>query len=135
MLDAVGFSVEIRLKEQATFFNDYQAGKLGNIVPFGWGGWTLDYDNTYYSMHYTKQSYNPSYSNPEVDKLLDQERGTLDQQKRLDVARQVNKILHDDAIDVAMYQQTYIWGVSKRVQNFSIPPDERLWWLDVWLKG
>jgi len=135
MLDAVGFSVDIHLAEHATFFDDYRAGKLNNIVPFGWGGWTLDFDNTYYSMHYTGQSYNPSYSNPEVDKLLDQERGTLDQTKRLAIAKQVNKILHDDAIDVAMYQQTYLWGISNRVQNFLIPPDERLWWTDVWTKG
>ncbi|GEM_PF-183078 len=135
MLDAVGFSVDIHLAEHATFFDDYRAGKLNNVVPFGWGGWTLDFDNTYYSMHYTGQSYNPSYSNPAVDKLLDQERGTLDQAKRLDVAKQVNKILHDDAIDVAMYQQTYLWGISNRVQNFLIPPDERLWWPDVWTKG
>ena len=60
MLDAVGFDVQLREQEQATYFDDYVAGKLGNIVPFGWGGWTLDFDNTYYSMHYTKQSYNPS---------------------------------------------------------------------------
>ncbi|HET8626147.1 MAG TPA: ABC transporter substrate-binding protein [Thermomicrobiales bacterium] len=135
MLGNVGFDVAIELKEQATFFSDYTAGKLGNIVPFGWGGWTLDYDNTYYSMYYTGQSYNPSYSNPALDKLLDQERGTLDQQKRLDVARQANKLIYDDYPDVMLYQQTYLWGVSKRVQNFSIPPDERLWWVDAWLKG
>jgi peptide/nickel transport system substrate-binding protein len=135
MLDAVGFSVDIHLAEHATFFDDYRAGKLGNIVPFGWGGWTLDFDNTYYLMHYTGQSYNPSYSNPQVDTLLDQQRGTLDQTKRLGIAKQINKILHDDAIDVAMYQQTYLWGVSSHVANFLIPPDERLWWLEAYTKG
>lgn len=134
MLDAVGFDVEIRLQEQATYFDDYRAGKLGNVCPFGWGGWTLDYDNTYYSMHYTGESYNPSYSNPEVDTLLDEERGTLDQERRLEIAKEVNKILHDDAPDVMMYQQTYLWGVSNRVKNFSIPPDERLWWLSAWVE-
>ena len=135
MLDAVGFQVELREREQATYYNDYVAGKLGNVVPFGWGGWTLDFDNTYYSMHYTKQSYNPSYSNPEVDRLLNEERNTLDQARRLEIAKQVNQILYDDAPDVAMYQQTYLWGVSNKVKNFSIPPDERLWWLDAWVEG
>lgn len=135
MLDAVGFNVEIHLAEHATFFDDYRAGKLNNVVPFGWGGWTLDFDNTYYLMHHTGQSYNPSYSNPQVDTLLDQQRGTLDQTKRLGIAKQINTILHDDAIDVAMYQQTYLWGVSNHVANFLIPPDERLWWLDAYTKG
>jgi len=135
MLDAVGFNVDIHLAEHATFFDDYRAGKLNNVVPFGWGGWTLDFDNTYYLMHHTGQSYNPSYSNPMVDTLLDQQRGTLDQTKRLGIAKQINKILHDDSIDVAMYQQTYLWGVSNRVANYLIPPDERLWWLEVFTKG
>ena len=70
MLDAVGFDVELRTQEQATYFDDYRAGKLGNVVPFGWGGWTLDYDNTYFSMYKTAESYNPSYSNSQVDDLL-----------------------------------------------------------------
>jgi peptide/nickel transport system substrate-binding protein len=133
MLDAVGFDVQIRSQERATFFDDYRAGNLGNIVPFGWGGWTLDFDNTYYSMHYTDESYNPSYSNPEVDELLDEQRNTLDQERREEIAMQLNEILHEDAIDVMMYQQTYLWGVNDRVRNFSIPPDERLWWYDAWI--
>lgn len=135
MLSKVGIDANVQPHEQATFFNDYAAGKLGNIVPFGWGGWTLDYDNTYYSMYYTGQSYNPSYSNSALDKLLDEERNTLDETKRLDFAKQANKLIYDDFVDVALYQQTYLWGVNNRVANFSIPPDERLWWLDAWLKS
>ncbi len=135
MLGAVGFDVTIQQHDSATYYDDYVAGKLNNIVPFGWGGWTLDYDNTYYSMYYTKQSYNPSYSNPDLDKLLDEERNTLDQAKRLEIAKQCNKLIYDDYVDVALYQQTYLWGVSNKVQNFSIPPDERLWWVGSWVKG
>ncbi len=135
MLGAVGFDVNIQLHDSATYYNDYVAGKLNNIVPFGWGGWTLDYDNTYYSMYYTKQSYNPSYSNPDLDKLLDEERATLDEAKRLEIAKQCNKLIYDDYPDVALYQNTYVWGVSNKVQNFSIPPDERLWWVGSWVKS
>jgi peptide/nickel transport system substrate-binding protein len=135
MLDAVGFATEVRIKEQATYFDDYRFGKLGNAVWFGWGGWTLDYDNTYYSMHKTGQSYNPSYSNPQVDQLLGQERSTLDQAKRLDIAKQINKILYDDAPDVAMFQSTALWGINNRVKNFLIPPDSRLWLAGLWVQG
>lgn len=134
MLGAVGFDVEIRLREQATYYDDYRAGKLGNIVPFGWGGWTLDYDNTYFLLYYTSESYNPSYSNPEVDRLLEEGRNTLDQARRLEIAKEVNKILYDDAPDVMLYQEAYLWGVSNRVKNFTIPPDERLWWLTSWVE-
>ena len=134
MLDEIGFEVEIRVQEQATYFDDYRFGKLGNIVWFGWGGWTLDYDNTYFSMHKTGETYNPGYSNPEVDRLLEEQRGTLDQARRLEIARQVNRILHDDAPDVAMYQAITLWGVNNRVKNVLVPPDERLWWPGAWVE-
>jgi peptide/nickel transport system substrate-binding protein len=134
MLDAVGFDVEIRIQESATYFDDYRFGKLGNIVWFGWGGWTLDYDNTYYSMHKTGETYNPGYSNPEVDALLVEQRSTLDQARRLEIAQQINQILYDDAPDVALYQTTDLWGVSNRIKNFLIPPDQRLWLAGLWVE-
>jgi peptide/nickel transport system substrate-binding protein len=134
MLDEVGFDTEIRIQESATYFDDYRFGKLGNIVWFGWGGWTLDYDNTYFSMHKTGESYNPSYSNPQVDQLLEEERSTLDQAKRLDIAKQINQILYDDAPDVALYQTTDLWGLNNRIKNFLIPPDQRLWLAGVWVE-
>lgn len=127
MLEAVGFSVTIAQKERATFFDDYRAGELDNVVPFGWGGWTLDADNTYYSMHYTGESYNPSFSDPEIDALLDEQRGTLDQEKRLEIFHQVNQLIYDQYIDVMLYQQQYLWGVSQRVTDLPLPADERLW--------
>jgi peptide/nickel transport system substrate-binding protein len=134
MLDDVGFDTTIRIQEAATYFDDYRFGKLGNIVWFGWGGWTLDYDNTYFSMHKTGESYNPSYSNPQVDDLLGQERATLDQAKRLDIAKQINKILYDDAPDVALFQGIDIWAMNNHVKNFLIPPDQRLWLPGVWVE-
>ena len=129
------FEVEIIEKPSASYYQDYIDGNSGNIVDFGWGGWTLDFDNTYYSMMYTGETYNPSYSNPEADALLDEQRGTLDQDKRLDIAHQLNAIFFEDALDVALYQNIYLWGVNDRVKNFSIPPDERLFWLDAWIEG
>ena len=127
MLEEVGFTVEIAQKERATYFNDYREGKLDNIVPFGWGGWTLDADNTYYSMYYTGESYNPGFSDPEIDVLLDEQRSTLDQAKREEILKQVNKLIYDQYPDAMLYQQQYLWGVTKRVKDLPLPADERLW--------
>jgi peptide/nickel transport system substrate-binding protein len=134
MLDAVGFDTEIRINEAATYFDDYRFGKLGNACWFGWGGWTLDYDNTYFSMMKTGESYNPSYSNADVDALLLEERSTLDQTKRLDIAKQINQKLFDDTPDVALWQATQLWGVNNRIKNFLIPPDSRLWLAGLWVE-
>ncbi len=127
MLEAVGFTVTIAQKERATFFDDYRAGSLDNVVPFGWGGWTLDADNTYYSMYYTGESYNPSFSDPEIDTLLDEQRGTIDQEKRKTIFYQVNQMIYDQYVDVMLYQQEYLWGVNTRVKDLPLPADERLW--------
>lgn len=134
MLDPVGFNTEIRIVEQATYYDDYRAGALGNIVWFGWGGWTLDFDNTYYSMMKTGESYNPSYSNAEVDALLEEQRGTLDQARRLEIARRINEILYDEAPDVALWQSVNLWGVNSRVHKFTVPGDDRFWWDGAWVE-
>lgn len=127
MLEAVGFTVQIEQKERATFFDDYRAGSLDNVVPFGWGGWTLDADNTYYSMYYSDESYNPGFSNEEIDALLDEQRDTLDQETREEIFFQLNELIYDQYIDVMLYQSEYLWGVSDRVQDLPLPADERLW--------
>ncbi len=127
MLEAVGFTVTIAQKERATYFDDYRAGTLDNIVPFGWGGWTLDADNTYYSMYYTGESYNPGFSDPEIDALLDEQRSTLDQERRKEILLQVNKLIYDQYPDAMLYQAQYLWGVNKRVKDLPLPADERLW--------
>ncbi len=131
MIEKAGIQVELKPKESATFFDDYRAGKLDNALLFGWGGWTLDADNTYYSLYYTKESYNPGYSNKAVDKLLTDQRATTDQAKRKDALFQINKLLYSDYPDVMLYQQQYLWGVADRVKDFTAPPDERLWLLPV----
>lgn len=131
MIEKAGIQVELKPKESATFFDDYRAGKLDNAILFGWGGWTLDADNTYYSLYYTKESYNPGYSNKEVDKLLTAQRSTTDQTKRKDAFTQINKLIYADYPDVMLYQQQYLWGVADRVKDFVPPPDERLWLLNV----
>jgi len=82
----------------------------------------------------TGQSYNPSYSNPQVDALIDQERGTLDQAQRLDIAKQINQMLYDDAPDVALWQNVNLWGVNKRVHKFTVPGDDRFWYDGAWVE-
>ncbi len=131
MIEKAGIQVELKPKEAATFFDEYRAGKLDNAILFGWGGWTLDADNTYYSLYYTKESYNPGYSNKEVDKLLTVQRSTTEQAKRKDALTQINKLIYADYPDVMLYQQQYLWGVADRIKDFVAPPDERLWLLNV----
>jgi peptide/nickel transport system substrate-binding protein len=52
------------------------------------------------------------YANPEVDRLLQEARSTLDEEERIDLYRQVHEILAEDMPSVPLYQVTAIYGAS-----------------------
>jgi len=58
------------------------------------------------------------YANPEVDKLIDQAATTLDVKKREDLYKQLNKILHDDAPWVFMWNPEDIYAIRDNVNGF-----------------
>ena len=79
-LQQVGFKVNLQTNDATAYYNtNIPKGNYGNMAEFGWGGWTLDFDNTAYSLYHTGEFYNPGYSNPALDKLLEAARSTLDQ--------------------------------------------------------
>ncbi|WP_274650612.1 ABC transporter substrate-binding protein [Paenibacillus humicola] len=131
-LSDVGLTVEIKPQDTQTMYNDLiPKAAAGSMYQFGWGGWTLDFDNTAYLLYKKGQFWNPSYSNPEVDKLLDAERSSVVQDDRKKIFFQLTQLLKDEAVDVPLYQTMTVWGVNKKVAGFVTPPDERLRLKDV----
>lgn len=113
----LGLDMEIQLIEFATVVanankGDYEASGIG------WSGGT-DPDDNLYSLFYTKAGFNLSkYSNPELDKLLDSGRTTLDKNKRGDIYKQAQKILFDDQPFIVYQQGVQGSLVRKNVQNY-----------------
>jgi peptide/nickel transport system substrate-binding protein len=131
-LSEVGMTVEIKPQDSQTLNNDLiPKAKAGHMYQFGWGGWTLDFDNTAYLLYKKGQFYNPSYGNPDVDKLLEAERSSVVQDERKKAFLQLGKILKEEAVEVPLYQSMTVWSVNKKVKGFVIPPDERLRLKDV----
>lgn len=87
-------------------------------------------DETLYPYFHSKGSYNSlyNYSNPEVDKLLDEGRREADFQKRKVLYGQVQKIIADTGPVVVPYHRPYIAATTKNVQGFEIHP---IRWVDV----
>ncbi len=134
-LQQVGINVNLQTVAPTVLYNtDIPKGTYGDMAEFGWGGWTLDFDNTAYSLYYTGQVYNPGYTNPTLDKLLTAARSTLDKNKRLSLYKQVDAILYHDVPNAAMYQTVNLWAESTNVHNFIAAPDDRLVLHDVYLK-
>jgi len=126
-LQQVGLNVKLQPVDQNTFYSDLIPHQnAGNMYEQGWGGWTLDFDNTAYLLYHKGEFWNPDYSNPQVESLLSQERSTNDQQKRLQIFYQLDQVLHQQAVEVPLYQADTLWAVSKGIQGWVTPPDERL---------
>ena len=89
-------------------------------------GWIADYpdpQNFLEVLFHSGSSQNHgNYSNPEVDALLDQARGTLDAAKRLALYQQAEQMILNDAALIPIYFDVENWLVKPYVQNFQIPP-------------
>jgi len=126
-LGAAGLKLTLTPVEQVTYFSDVLPhAKTGQIYEFGWGGWTLDFDNTAYLLYHKGEFWNPVFSDAEVEKYLDAERTTNDQRTRLKAFQALDRRLYDLAIDFPLWQSVNLWGVNKRVDGFVAPPDDRV---------
>lgn len=126
MLQAVGLNATLQTHEVNTYSSDVVPNNnVGALYYFGWGGWTLDFDNTAYLLYRTEQFWNPCFSDERIDTLLDQERATYDEAERERILQEIARYAHEIAIDVPLYQHQNLWGVADRVQGFVAPADDR----------
>jgi oligopeptide transport system substrate-binding protein len=89
-------------------------------------GWLADYpdpQNFLEILFHSESSQNyGGYSNPRVDDLLDEARGTQNIEERLALYRQAEQLILDDAAWIPLYFEVENWLVKPYVQNFRIPP-------------
>lgn len=74
------------------------------------------------------------YSNPKVDKLIDDGAVEPNVEKRREIYKQMQRLIVEDAPTVFFYVPSEIQGSSKAVQNWAPSPDSRINLHDVWLK-
>ncbi len=58
------------------------------------------------------------YSNPMVDKMIDQAQKTFDNNQRKEIYQQVFQMIRDDAPWVFLYRPTYHWALSKELEGW-----------------
>ncbi len=89
-------------------------------------GWIADYPDPQNFLeilfHSDSTQNHGHYSNPEVDALLDQARGTLDTEERQALYQQAEQMILDDAAWIPIYFDVENWLVKPYVQDFNIPP-------------
>jgi len=114
-----GFRVELISQEWAIFWET--SGVNGGKLPFYYIGRDTLYDQ-YFRTGTTKRS---NYSNPELDKLIEEQQKTPDFKKRTAILQQAGKIIMDEAPFVPLYNLADIYGVTKNV-SWKVRPDEKV---------
>lgn len=118
--DASKVGVEINLKNvEWNSFVKLLDEKNFEAVRLAWGGGGVDWDpkQIWHSSSIPGASSNfISYSNSEVDKLIDQSRKIYDRSKRIEILRKVHEIISSDYPYIWWFNQKYtLYGHSKRI--------------------
>ena len=116
------FDIRIKATEFATSLEAAQRGDYEAYL-IGWSG-RVDVDGNTYQFIHTGQGNNAShYSNPAVDRLLEDGRGTTDQAKRHAIYQQLWPELRRDLPLIYLYNPRNIVALSAKLQGFRPVPD------------
>lgn len=122
-LKEIGIDVSIRVLEWASFVGRYIKTGDFDVVLLGWG---LSLDPDQYSIWHSSQQapgqFNfIGYSNPRVDRLLEQGRLELDPDKRMAIYHEFAEILLADSPIVYLFAGYGLPAIHKRVKGIDDP--------------
>ncbi|MED1605217.1 ABC transporter substrate-binding protein [Cytobacillus kochii] len=104
-LSEAGFKIEIESMEWASFLDTARQGNF-DLTFLSWSNLTADGSELFYPNFHTDNvgaSNRAQYSNEAFDQLVDESRTTTDQDKRLELLDQANRLMLDDDAVVIMY--------------------------------
>ena len=131
MWKKIGVETEIIPLEQvqlvrAAGTRDYQA------MLYRWAGRADPDMNVYQFFHSKSLTNRVNYKNPEMDKLLEEQRTTISQDERMKTYRQINNLLAKDLPYLLLnYFANYSLG-SKKAHGIPLVPDGLLRLQTVW---
>jgi peptide/nickel transport system substrate-binding protein len=122
----IGVQLQIEQIELAAFFARYLQAHDFDAVVVGGAGFTLDPDQTMFwsSKEYPNGGNFMRYSNPTVDRLLEQGRASpnCDPTQRKAIYEQMQQIIADEQPATFLYSLRDPVFINRRVQNVSISP-------------
>ncbi len=130
-----GIEIELKLLEWNSFVKAID-DKNFDMMAMGWGGGDVEDDpkQIWHSSSNGKGGSNYiSYSNPEVDKLIDQARGEMDKGKRRDLFKKVYGLIADDVPYIFLFNRKFeYYGNSTKIKKtsdtFKYNFGYRSWW-------
>ncbi|PSW20806.1 ABC transporter substrate-binding protein [Photobacterium sanctipauli] len=115
MLAKVGIKVDLRTMPKAQYWPEF-ATCATDILMIGWGAETENFSDFLVKTRNKETGqgqYNCGhYSNPVIDRLIDQSHTELDEQKRALVLQEIEQRLYEDAAFVPLHWQNIAWAVK-----------------------
>lgn len=119
--DVLGVDVEIQQTEEATFWQDLDAGRFQMFT----AGWIMDYpdpeDILDILFSSTSRQNSSRYSNPEVDALLVQARTEADVATRMGLYQQAEQMILEDAPWIPLFNGRGHVVVKPYVKGYVLP--------------
>lgn len=121
-LALVGIRVRSTLQPRALWVDDLV--KLNwDLNLLGTGAVTGDADYSLGRLYHSR-ARRTGYTNPELDRLLDQAAGTIDTDQRCALYKRVQEILWSEVPGVFLFESLEVYAYRARVQGFKLPPSE-----------
>ena len=135
-LRKVGVKMDLQLLEWNALLKNMDSNNF-DAVALRWGGGSVDLDpkQVWGSSSAGKGGSNfISYSNPEVDKLIDQARTEMDKKKRIPILRKVYRLIAEDAPYVFMFNDKFtLYANTSRVKKvkptYKFDVGTSYWWI------
>jgi peptide/nickel transport system substrate-binding protein len=123
MFEAVGVKTDMKVHEWGTYTQILTGKKLQDIGFIGWGNTLHDADGNF-QPYFIPESAFSYYSTPQLAEKINKARTTMDEKKRLDFYKEIQREIFEDAPLVFLYQQIDHYGVSKKISGFQVRGDE-----------
>ncbi|HEY7030030.1 MAG TPA: ABC transporter substrate-binding protein [Thermomicrobiales bacterium] len=133
-LKQIGIDAEIDGMEWGTWVDKVINQKDFESTITGWHSF-IDPDQYLYPEFHTGEFWNwYSYSNPQVDQLLEQGRTTLDQEQRKTIYVQLQQLLADEAVYVFYTNDNVLKGHFNNVKGYqAVPSASNIFFRETWL--
>ena len=87
--------------------------------------WTSGIETDIFQMFHSSQAKTNgdnfiNYKNPELDKLIDEARSTVDTKKRMPLWRQAEKIMYEDQPYTFLFRRKTLAFIDKRIHNLKL---------------
>ncbi len=120
-LKGIGLDVDIQVMEYGAFISEITK-EQHQIFISGWGNATGDADYNQFNLFHTASMGPPGnhfyYSNPEIDKLIEQGRSESNQEARNEIYKKAMQMELDDAVYIPVRNYEHLAVYSNAVKGF-----------------